>query len=343
MSVAVVGGGVIGLSVAWKAATAGHDVELIDPAPGSGASHVAGGMLAPVTEAWPGEEELLELGAASLRRWPEFAAGLEDEEILNTAGTVVAAVDSADLAELDRLAAYLAGIGRDVDRLGHKELRSLEPGLGPAVRGGLCVPGDICVDNRALLTALRKAGAKAGVRVVESAATSVRSGLVTLAGGSRRPYDIAIISAGAWSGSLHPALAGRIRPVKGEILRLRARRFSLPPPTRTVRALVEGPPVYLVPRAGRGLVVGATQYEAGFDSDVTVEGVRDLLRTAESVVPAIADYALLESAAGLRPATSDNLPVIEELEPGVIAATGHFRNGILLAPITAEKVLELLA
>lgn len=342
MQIAVAGAGAIGLSIAWKAAAAGHEVQLVDPAPGSGASYVAGGMLAPVTEAWPGEEELLELGTASLQRWPDFAAALEDGAILNTSGTVVAAVDSADLGELDRLASYLAGIGRDVDRLDHKQLRALEPGLGPAVRGGLCVPGDVCVDNRLLLSALQTAAAKAGVRTVEAAVTAVRPGSLTLDRGGAIRCDVAVISAGAHSGSLHPALDGRIRPVKGEILRLRARRLSLPPPVRTVRALVEGRPVYLVPRAAGGVVVGATQYEAGFDGDVTVEGVRDLLRTAERVVPAIADYALVETAAGLRPATPDNLPVIAELEPGVIAATGHYRNGILLAPITAEKVLELL-
>jgi glycine oxidase len=132
-----------------------------------------------------------------------------------------------------------------------------------------------------------------------------------------------------------------IRPVKGEILRLAARRGALPPPTRTVRAHVEGRPIYLVPRDG-GLVLGATQYEGGFDSAVTVGGVRDLLRDAEVVLPGIGEYELLESAAGFRAGSPDNMPVVGWLEPGVLAATGHHRNGLLLAPITARTVLALL-
>ncbi len=167
------------------------------------------------------------------------------------------------------------------------------------------------------------------------------------AAGSRSAPDLAadavVVCAGAWSSRLHPALSGLVRPVKGEILRLAHRAGSLPPPGRTVRALVDGRPVYAVPRDDGGLVVGATQYEAGFDTAVTVAGVRDLLRDAERVLPAVAEYALCESAAGLRPGTPDNLPLIGPLGPsGLFAATGHGRNGILLAPVTADVVVDLL-
>jgi glycine oxidase len=155
--------------------------------------------------------------------------------------------------------------------------------------------------------------------------------------------DVAVIAAGAWSARLHPALARVVRPVKGEILRLRARRGSLPPPRHTVRALVESRPLYLVPRPGGELVVGATQYEAGYDTEVTVAGVADLLADARRVWPSLGDYALVESAAGVRAGSTDNRPVIDWLEPGVLAATGHHRNGLLLAPVTAERVLELVA
>jgi glycine oxidase len=134
-----------------------------------------------------------------------------------------------------------------------------------------------------------------------------------------------------------------VRPVKGEILRLRHRAGALPPPSRTVRALVEGRQVYLVPRHDGGLVLGATQHEAGFDTEVTVGGVRDLLRDAERVLPGVAEYALVESVAGLRPGSPDNLPLVGRLAPGVLCATGHGRNGILLAPVTADAVLALLA
>ena len=138
-------------------------------------------------------------------------------------------------------------------------------------------------------------------------------------------------------------LAGLVRPVKGEIVRLAHRAGALPPPARTVRALVDGRPVYAVPRDDGGLVVGATQYEAGFDTDVTVGGVRDLLRDVERVLPAVAEYTLVETAAGLRPGSPDNLPLIGALGPdGLLVATGHGRNGMLLAPVTADAVVALL-
>lgn len=342
--VAVVGGGVIGMSIAWRAATAGHRVSLVDAAPASGSSWVAGGMLAPVAEAWPGEEALLELGAASLWRWPSFAdelsaaAGLPSG--LNRAGTLVVGVDSADRTELATLADYLTGLGRTVHQRSARELRRLEPSLGPQVRAGLEVPGDLAVDNRTALAALREAASRAGVRFVLENAATVRPGKVELAE-SALDCDVAVIAAGSRSGALHPALHGQIRPVKGEILRLRTRPTALPPPTRTVRGPVHGRPVYLVPRPD-GVVVGATQYEAGFDTEVTVAGVRDLIADAERLVPGIGEYELTEAIAGLRPGTEDNLPLLGAVEPGVLVATGHHRNGFLLAPITADAVLAML-
>jgi len=343
----VVGGGVIGLSCAWWLAAAGTPVVLVDAEPASGASWVAGGMLAPVTEAWPGEERLLDLGSASLARWPGFAAALSAaagrDAGLRTDGTVVAAVDSADRAELDALAGHLARLGRRVDVLTGREVRRLEPALGPAVRGGLSVPGDLAVDNRALLAALLAAlRASPAVSFVGQHAAAVRPGTVELLDGSTVAGDVVVLAAGAWSAALHPGLRGRLRPVKGEIVRLRARPTALPPPRRTVRAVVSGRPVYLVPRDGGRLVLGATQYEAGFDTEVTVAGVRDLLHDAELVMPGIAEYAVEETSAGLRPATADNLPLVGELEPGVLAATGHGRNGILLAPGTAAAITALV-
>jgi glycine oxidase len=349
---AIVGAGVIGLSCAWRAAEAGWAVELVDPAPGSGSSWVAGGMLAPVTEAWPGEEDLLELGADSLGRWPAFAAALAEAAGtpagLRTEGTVVVAAGAGDRAELDDLAGYLAKVGREVDVLSARELRRLEPAIGPDVRGGLSVPGDLAVDNRVLLAALRTAADRAGVRFVEADARTVTADGVELADGRRVPADAVLVAAGAHSAALHPALDGLVRPVKGEILRLRHRPGALPPPSRTVRAVVDGRPVYAVPRDGGGLVIGATQYETGFDTEPTVGGVRDLLRDAERILPGVAEYALVEVTAGLRPGTPDNLPLIGSLGgsagvAGPLVATGHGRNGMLLAPITVAAVLALLA
>src|SRR5918999_604612 len=287
-SLTVIGAGVIGLSCAWRAAAAGLRVTVLDPAPASGASWVAGGMLAPVTEAWPGEEELLELGEAAVQGWPTFAAELEAAAGcpagLRTDGTVVAATGSGDRAELDSLAGFLARLGRDGER----------------VTGVRTDSGDV-------------------------------------------EADTVLVAAGAHSSAPHPALDGLVRPVKGEILRIAHRQGAFPPPRRTVRALVDGRPVYVVPRDDGGLVIGATQAELGFDTEVTVGGVRDLLRDAERILPGIAEYALVESAAGLRPGSPDNLPLIGALGPdGLLVATGHHRNGMLLAPVTADAVLALL-
>jgi glycine oxidase len=298
---------------------------------------------------------LLELGAESLLRWPSFAAMLSADAGrsagLRTEGTVVVAAGAGDRAELDELAGYLTRLGRDVEQVNARELRRLEPSIGPDVRGGLSVPGDLAADNRTLLAALRAACGRAGVRFVADAASRVSTrgetgnaalGVVELVGGDELVAAEVLVAAGAHSAGLHPALEGLVRPVKGEILRLRHRPGAFPPPARTVRGLVDGRHVYLVPRDDGGLVLGATQYEAGFDTDVTVGGVRDLLRDAERLVPAVAEYALVETSAGLRPGSPDNLPLIGRLGPGVLVATGHGRNGILLAPITSEAVLALL-
>ena len=304
-------------------------------------------MLAPIAEAWPGEEALLELGAESLRSWPEFAellaADAGRQPGLRTEGTVVVAATAGDRIQLDELAGYLSRVGRTVDRLSARELRRLEPSIGPDVRGGLSVPEDLAVDNRSLLAALQSALARFEVRFVSASAARVRPGRVEWTDGSAPVLaDAVLIAAGAHSAMLHPDLAGLVRPVKGEILRLRHRPGALPPPSRTVRAVVEGRQVYAVPRDGGGLVVGATQYEAGFDTEPTVGGVRDLLRDTERVLPGVAEYALVEAAAGLRPATRDNLPLIGALSDGVLVATGHWRGGILLAPATADTVLAML-
>lgn len=320
VEVTVLGGGVIGLSVAWCAARAGFSVSVRDLGSPHAGSRVAGGMLAPVAEAWHGEETVTAQGVEALALWPAFAESLNVGLFNN--GTITVGTSPGDLADLRRIAGLFNN--SEVELLNNRAIRQLEPALGPAVRGGMLVPGDLAVDNRELLAALRKACLEAGVTF-----DSTVDGQVT------------VIAAGAWSGSLHPALKDVIRPVKGEILRLTWRPGSLPPPTHTIRGSVSGRSVYLVPRKD-GVVVGATQYEAGFDIDVTVAGVRDLLRDAETVLPGIAEYALTEAAVGFRAGSPDNVPVVRWLEPGVIAATGHHRNGLLLAPHTARLVVELL-
>src|SRR5690606_28775349 len=228
------------------------------PAPASGASWVAGGMLAPVTEAWPGEEALLELGEHAVRRWPSFAeelgAAAGQPAGLRTDGTLVAATGTGDRAELEAPADFLARLGREVERLSGREMRRLEPALGPDVRGGLLVPGDLAVDNRQLLAALRAAAERAGVEIIQRAVRAVLDDGTRVTGVRTDDGDLeagtVLVAAGAHSAALHPALEGLVRPVKGEILRIAHRPGAFPPPKRTVRALVDGRPVYLVPRDG---------------------------------------------------------------------------------------------
>ncbi|WP_016700717.1 FAD-dependent oxidoreductase [Actinoalloteichus spitiensis] len=372
----VVGAGVIGSAVAWHAATSGWSVVVVGPEPaGTSSSWVAGGMLAPVAEAWPGEEISLRLGSASLESWPAFASavsvaagGTADRApggaLLSAEGGLLVGVDGADRADLERLARYLAARGREVTALSGREARSLEPSLGPAVRHGLHVPGDLAVDNRRLLWALRAAARSAGA-VFDTGwlAEEARGGRVLLRRATRngpadppppglprtedgeretRECDVVVLAAGAWSSRLHPRLGQLIRPVKGEVVRLAATPGSLPPPRRTVRGSVRGRTAYLVPRDGGRLVVGASQRENGFDTSVTAGAVRELLTDAGTLVPALDEYEITETIAGLRPGSPDNVPLVGPLEPGLLVASGHHRNGFLLTPVTVELVGRLL-
>jgi len=349
--VVVVGAGVIGLACAWRIAQrTAADVTILDPRPGSGASAVAAGMLAPLTEAHPAEEGLLRLALVAAERYPEFAAELASIAVdpgYASHGTLAVAFDADDRAELDRLAGQLSRLGLQAESLDARACRRLEPGLAPEVRGGLRVDGDRSVDNRQLVQALLAAAERAGVRWRGSRVERVveadgRVSGVRLDGGAVAAADVVVVAAGCWSGSLHPSIDGLIRPVKGEILRLRP-RAGVVPVSRTVRGTVQGQRVYLVPRADGEIVVGATQQEAGFDTTVTAGAVYALLRDARRIVPGIDEYSLAEASAGLRPGSRDNVPLIGALGPaGLIAATGHHRNGMLLAGVTADAVATLL-
>lgn len=332
-TVAVLGGGVIGLAVAWRAAAAGWSVTLFDPALGRGASWVAGGMLAPLSEAWPGEDEVVAFGASALAAWPNFARDLEQAtgtDVFVADQTVTVALDPADMTDLGTIAEWLRKRGNELELLDRQALRTTEPGLARAVCGGLLSRTEPAIDNRRLLTALEKAARDAGVRICQQEI-----------GDPHEPVaDQIVLATGAASGTVWPGLP--VRPVKGEVLRLGQRPGCQPPPRRVVRARVHGRSVYLVPRQ-TGLVVGATQYEAGFDSTVTVAGVRDLLLDAERILPGIGDYALVSAEAAARPATPDNLPLIGRLDDRVLVATGHGRGGMLTVALTAAAVVAELA
>lgn len=349
---AVLGGGLIGLGVAWRAALGGLDVHLVDPEPGVGASTAAAGMLAAVTEAHYGEESLLELNLRSARRYPGFIEELEQASGLptgfDTRGTLAVAFDRDDRAVLAESAAYQRRLGLDSTPLTGREARALEPMLAPGVQAGLLVERDHQVDNRLLHKALLEAATRAGVRIHRSRAELVverdRARGLRLESGETLEADQIVLAAGCWSSEvpgLPPGILPRVRPVRGQILRLAMRTPHLL--NHTVRAMVRGGRVYLVPRAHGELVIGATSDELGFDTSVTAGGVYELLRDAHEVVPGITELPLVESRTGLRPGSPDNAPLLGQTAlPGLIAATGHYRNGVLLTPVTADAIVTLL-
>jgi glycine oxidase len=325
-SLAVIGGGVIGLSVARRAAQAGWSVR-VHRTRQHGASWVAAGMLAPHSEGWPGEERLLQLGLESLRLWQQggYTAGLP-EHVITARESLTVAVDGADVADLHTVADWLSAQGHPV--IWESAARDVEPMLAQAIRLGFRAPTELAVDNRALLDGLAAACERLGVQWDGPVADlgSVQADAVVIANGIDAP-------------TLWPGLP--IRPVKGEVLRLRWRKGCMPLPQRVIRARVHGRQVYLVPRHD-GVVVGATQYEHGRDTAPTVSGVRDLLDDACTVMPALGEYELAECVAGLRPMTPDNLPLVGRLDARTLIAAGHGRSGFLLAPWTAEQIVSEL-
>ena len=366
----VVGGGVIGLAIAWRAALAGMTVTVVDEAPGRGASWAAAGMLAPVTEVHYGERPLLALNLAAAARWPTFAAEVEEASGLpvgyRPGGTLAVARDADDNAALEDLYQFQLRCGLQVERLRSRECRQLEPGLAPSIRGGVLAAGDHQVDNRALVEALLAACQHAGVRMVtgrvaELAVEGDRVTGVVLSGGGPAGHGsstsagpvpsraegetlaagVVVLAAGCWSGGLGGLAAEvlpPVRPVKGQLLYLRG-PADQPLCSRNVRGLE----VYVVPRGDGRVVVGATVEEQGFDTTVTAGAVHDLLRAALELLPDVAELELAETVVGLRPGSPDNAPMLGPAGPdGLVVATGHYRNGILLTPVTADAIAELL-
>jgi len=352
--VTVVGGGVVGLSIAWRAATTGRSVAVVDAEPGRGSSWAAAGMLAPAGEAHFGEDPLARLNVAAAARWPAFACDLEeasDSSIGYRAdGTLLVAVDHADRQAVDDLLRYQLELGLDASRLTASECRHLEPLLTPGVSGGAEFRHDHQVDNRAVVRALLDACRAVGVvfvsdRVRGIVTTRGRIERVDLEGGGFRATAAVVLAAGAWSGTIagvpSPSVPP-VRPVRGLTLRLRA-EGTAGTLARTVRGAVHGRHCYLVPRNDGSLVVGATSEEKGFDLSVPVGATAVLLADARELFPALDEYALVELATGLRPGSPDNAPIVGRASPeGLVVATGHYRNGFLLAPVTADAVVALL-
>jgi glycine oxidase len=360
--VLIIGGGVIGLAIAWRAAQRGLRVTLADPEPGRGASHAAAGMLTPVSEAAYAERALFTLAQQSLERYPAFVAELTaatgEPTGFRDDGTLQVAYDHDDLAILAETAILRDSFGVTSQRLSARECRAAEPMLDPSVRGGLLVTDDASVDPRLLTAALLAAARQAGVDVIPQAATQIltaagRADGAALADGTRVQAAWVVLAAGwqsALIGGLPDGVAPRVRPVKGQILRLRPTPATLQAGipaglvARTVRGIVHGFTVYLVPRDSGELVIGATQEELGSDTRVTAGGVWELLRDARTLVPGITEFEFAEAVAGLRPGTPDNAPILGPARlPGLVLATGHFRSGVLLTPVTADIIADYLA
>jgi glycine oxidase len=337
--VAVVGGGPIGLACAWRAEERGARVVVID-AGEPGAWNVAAGMLAPVSEADFGEGDLLQLGLESARRYEAFCAELEDPGY-RSVGTLVVARDRDEAEALDRLAEFRRGLGLDVERLRPSQARRVEPALAPTVRLALRIESDHSVDPRKLVAALRRkvtkvwdAARATGLQVQGERVT----GVITPEGTVQA--DQVVIAAGVDVARLAMPDAARVpvRPVKGQVLRLRD-----PNGPGLVERTIRGEQGYFVPRGDGRYVLGATMEERGWDTTPTAGGVYELLRDLSELVPGILELEIEELIAGLRPATPDNVPAIGPgALDGLVWATGHFRNGILLTPVTADLVAAAL-
>jgi glycine oxidase len=376
-----VGGGVIGLASAWRAAQGGARVCVLERAePPAGATNVAAGMLAPVGELSFGEPELLSMMLAAAELWPAFVAELETASGEGTGhqanGALVVALDRDEAGELRRRHELQRELGLETEWLTPRRCRELEPGLSTSFVGGVHAPGDASVDPRRLATtlaaALREAGGELrtgaevidgiwdGERLVGVRTAPVGAGTAPSAPAGGDAHDVGspvgdqrhgadvhadavVLCNGAWSGQtpwLPPQARPPVRPVKGEVIELRPREDGPPVASRNIAS----ERIYLVPRDDGRLIVGATQEERGFDTTVTAGGVHELLREAYRVLPDIAEMELAGMIAGLRPGTPDNLPIVGRgAVEGLVLATGHFRNGILLAPITAAAAAATLA
>jgi glycine oxidase len=343
----VIGAGVMGLSIAWRLAQAGCTVTVYDRGEaGHGASWAAAGMLAAAVETEPGEETLLGLTLESQRQWPDFARELETATGMSVGyrdeGTVVVALNRDDAEQLRFTYDFQKRLGLDIEWLSGAAARQREPHLRPGIPGAVLSPNDHQVENRALAAALAAAAKQAGaiihehcpVHEIDTVGDQVR-GVITANG--RVPADVVVLAAGAWSrdiGGIPAAYVPPVRPIKGQMLALR-----MDPAAPLLRHVIWLPRGYLVPRLDGRLVIGATVEERGFDDSVTAGGLLALIEGAWRAVPAIEELPVIETWVGFRPGSRDDAPMLgpSGIE-GLVVATGHHRNGILLTPVTAQSI-----
>ena len=352
----IIGGGVIGLGIGWQLVKAGAAVTIYERAEvGRAASWAAAGMLAPLAEAHSEEPELLKLGCESLNRYSQWTAELEADAEMSIGyrveGTLIVGLEPDDTHQLRHIYEAQQHLRLDVNWLNGREARDLESALSPRVTAAIHCASDYQVDNRRMVTALQRAYQASGGVLHEKRAIErvvIKDGIATgvQAQGDFREADSVILSAGCWSAQVEgipDALIPPVRPVKGQMLALQMEAgIAISSVIRTVRARYPVP-VYLVPRADGRLIVGATSEEMGFDTRLTVGGVFELLRGAWEAVPGVYELPILETWTGLRPGSRDNAPILGKTPiENLIYATGHYRNGILLTPVTAYEIAKLI-
>jgi glycine oxidase len=347
----IIGAGVMGLGIAWRLAQAGCAVTVYERAEaGHGASWAAAGMLAAAVETEPGEEKLLALTLESQRMWPAFARELEAATGIwlgyRHEGTIVVALTRDDAEQLRFTYEFQKSLGLELQWLSGAEARRREPHLRPGIPGAVFSPRDHQVDNRRLASALARAAQSAGavlrehhpVREVE-----VEGGraCAVVTDNGRDPADVVVLAAGAWSreiGGIPPAHLPPVRPIKGQMLALR-----MDPSAPLLRYVIWLPRGYLVPRQDGRLIVGATVEERGFDNALTAGGLLALIEGAWRAVPAIEELPIAETWVGFRPGSRDDAPMLGPSGiDGLVVATGHHRNGILLTPLTVEAISAYL-
>jgi glycine oxidase len=352
MKVAIIGAGIVGLGVAWRLAVRGADVAVYDRGvAGAGATHAAAGMLAACCEAEPGEEALVALGRESHARWPAFAAELEavsDIDVeLRTEGTLVVASTADDQARLHHHLVFQQKLDLPLEWITAAETRRREPHLAGKLAGAVWSPQDHQVDNRKVVQALRIAAEKAGATIHENAPVKEisikgpRTDGIILTDGTHVAADAVVLAAGAWSRSIEgvPAqLRPPVRPIKGQMLSLRMDTAA-----PLLKHVVWAPGVYLVPRRDGRLIAGATVEEKAFDTTLTAGGLLSLLDAAWRIVPSIEELPIDEMWVGHRPGSRDDAPILGPGPvDGLVYATGHHRNGILLAPVTSDSIAMLV-
>ncbi|MBA2661730.1 MAG: glycine oxidase ThiO [Bradymonadaceae bacterium] len=348
----IIGAGVSGLAMGWRLAQRGHRVLILErEQAGSGASRAAGGMLAPTAEVKFEEEALLRLGQLSLELYPSFVAELEQAAAMSvdyrSEGTLVVGLDRDDVEALDHIHRYHKELGLAAERLTAEAARKREPGLSPNVQAALYCPADHQLDPRRLVEALAIAFERAGgtllehTPVAEIVCEGARVCAALAADGRRFEAGEIVIAAGAWTRTLRglaPEHMPHVRPVRGQMIAIALGEPAL------CRHVIRGPDAYLIPHTSGQLIIGATSEEMGFDARLTAGGVFELLRGAWEMLPGIYDSALLDMWTGFRPVSLDGAPILgpsPHIE-GLWFAVGHGRNGILLAPITAQLMADAL-